>query len=78
MIRLVENSPAESGAGLCSTCMHARRIESSRGSLFFLCQLSASDERFAKYPRLPVLSCSGHSPNTAPEAGTSPVPGISS
>jgi hypothetical protein len=25
-----------------------------------LCQLSLSDPRFTKYPRLPVLSCKGY------------------
>ena len=46
--------------GLCSNCVHARPIESAKGSQFLLCQLSQSDPRFAKYPRLPVLSCSGY------------------
>lgn len=45
--------------GLCFECAHARRVESSRGSVFWLCELSAKDPRFPKYPRLPVLSCSG-------------------
>jgi len=49
--------------GLCATCTHARRIESERGSEFWLCQLSATDARFPKYPRLPVLACSGYSPS---------------
>jgi hypothetical protein len=49
-----------SAAGLCADCLHARRIESTRGSRFFLCELSLTDLRFAKYPRLPVLSCSGY------------------
>ena len=47
-------------AGLCSDCLHARRIESPRGSVFFLCELSVTDPRFPKYPRLPVLTCSGY------------------
>jgi len=47
-------------AGLCAECAHARRIESERGSVFVLCELSNSDKRFAKYPRLPVLSCPGY------------------
>lgn len=56
-------------AGLCTHCVHARRIESSRGSVFFLCQLSSSDPRFPKYPRLPVLSCPGYigSPELPPQ-----------
>jgi GrpB-like predicted nucleotidyltransferase (UPF0157 family) len=47
-------------AGLCSDCLQARRLESSRGSVFILCNLSLSDPRFPKYPRLPVLVCDGH------------------
>ena len=47
--------------GLCATCAHTRRIKSERGSEFRLCQLSATDPRFPKYPRLPVLACSGYS-----------------
>ena len=48
-------------AGLCGDCVHARRIESERGSVFWMCQLSATNPNFAKYPRLPVLSCAGYS-----------------
>jgi hypothetical protein len=47
-------------AGLCADCQHARVIRSDRGSIFYLCRLSATDPRFAKYPRLPVLSCPGY------------------
>jgi hypothetical protein len=48
--------------GLCLNCQHARRIESARGSEFYFCALSASDPRFPKYPRLPVLHCAGYAP----------------
>ena len=48
--------------GLCANCIHARQISSSKGSHFLLCQLSESDPAFPKYPRLPVLRCSGHKP----------------
>jgi hypothetical protein len=47
-------------AGLCASCTHARRIASPRGSVFILCELSVTDPRFPKYPRLPVLSCGGY------------------
>ena len=50
----------DSPVGLCASCAHARRIESARGSEFLLCELSKSDPAFPKYPRLPVLSCSGY------------------
>jgi hypothetical protein len=46
--------------GLCRTCRHARVIGNRRGSQFYLCQLSETDPRFAKYPRLPVLRCVGY------------------
>jgi hypothetical protein len=46
--------------GLCDSCRHARPIESDRGSVFFLCELSANDPRFPKYPALPVIRCPGY------------------
>lgn len=56
------DSPTDATArlGLCATCQHARRIESTKGSEFLLCQLSQSDPAFPKYPRLPVLTCRGY------------------
>ncbi len=48
--------------GLCSHCIHFKRIESSRGSVFVMCQRGLTDERFPKYPRLPVLRCAGFEP----------------
>jgi hypothetical protein len=47
-------------AGLCADCLHARKVESARGSKFYLCGRSTSDPRFAKYPRLPVIECPGY------------------
>jgi len=55
-------------AGLCSRCRHTRSVESSKGATFLLCELSKTDPRFPKYPRLPVLACSGYEPRT-PEIG---------
>src|SRR5688572_4531743 len=52
------------GAGLCGRCRHARVIENNRGSRFYLCQLSAIDSRFPKYPRLPIRRCAGFSPDS--------------
>jgi len=46
--------------GLCATCRHARTIRNARGSIFHLCCRAETDERFARYPRLPVLLCPGH------------------
>jgi len=56
-----------STVGLCLTCRHARRIESARESTFWLCGLSATDARFPKYPRLPVLRCEGYEVPASPE-----------
>ncbi len=51
--------------GLCASCTHVRIIENRRGSRFYLCELSAVDPAFPRYPRLPVLQCRGYEP--APE-----------
>ena len=57
-----KSSPgANSRLGLCADCLHARLIESAKGSQFLLCQLSQSDPSFPKYPRLPILACAGYS-----------------
>jgi hypothetical protein len=49
----------DAAVGLCGVCDHARPVVSGRGSTFWLCGLSATDARFAKYPRLPVVRCAG-------------------
>lgn len=46
--------------GLCADCRFMRKMESDRGSVFYLCQRSATDPDFPKYPRLPVLQCRGY------------------
>jgi hypothetical protein len=57
---VTERSTPISDPGLCRDCRHSRRIESDRGSIFWQCQLSFSDKRFPKYPRLPVRQCDGY------------------
>jgi DNA-3-methyladenine glycosylase I len=49
-------------AGLCDSCRHQRVVRNTRGSSFSLCRRSKDDERFPRYPRIPVLSCPGHEP----------------
>lgn len=63
---MIENEPSRDRkqASLCTDCVHARRVESARRSVFFLCELSLTDPRFPKYPRLPILSCSGYARGT--------------
>jgi hypothetical protein len=46
--------------GLCADCVYSHNVKSDRGSVFLLCELSRKDRRFAKYPRLPVVSCPGY------------------
>ena len=60
--------------GLCATCRHVRVVRSARGSRFYLCQLSEVDDRFVKYPPLPVVKCVGYSQ----PPGSSELPGGSS
>jgi hypothetical protein len=57
--------PTPERIGLCLGCRHARRVETPR-ALYWLCELSASDPRFERYPRLPVRSCDGFEPREEP------------
>ncbi|HEX7573397.1 MAG TPA: hypothetical protein VF514_09900 [Bacteroidota bacterium] len=53
------SSHPRSAAGLCGRCLHAHEVKSAHGSTFIRCGLSAADPRFPKYPRIPVLACTG-------------------
>jgi len=57
--------------GLCATCAHARLITSDRGRRFTQCAKSATDDRFEKYPRLPVVRCPGY--EAAESAGSAAI-----
>jgi hypothetical protein len=52
--------------GLCDSCAHQKLVPNTRGSVFSLCQLSRSDRRFPRYPRLPVDRCAGFSRRSEP------------
>jgi hypothetical protein len=52
----------EDRIGLCAGCRYMRRVESDRGSTFYFCEVSITDPNFPKYPRLPVVKCSGYDP----------------
>ncbi|MFN8547680.1 MAG: hypothetical protein U0527_06840 [Candidatus Eisenbacteria bacterium] len=58
--------------GLCAGCRHARRIESGKGSTFWLCERAENDPRFRKYPPLPVWSCPGYEPKPKVEEQGAP------
>ena len=46
--------------GLCGRCRWARGVRTARGSGFLRCARSETEDRFPKYPRLPMVRCSGH------------------
>ena len=52
-------------SGLCDSCRHQRVVGNTRGSSFSLCERSRTDERYPRYPRVPVLECPGHQPREA-------------
>ena len=59
-----DNTTSERGrVGLCADCRYMRKVESARGSTFYFCERSTIDPNFPKYPRLPVIQCSGHEPH---------------
>jgi hypothetical protein len=45
--------------GLCPRCVHVRRIDSAKGSTFWLCQRAATDASFPRYPPQPRMECAG-------------------
>ncbi|MCA1568869.1 MAG: hypothetical protein LC798_00830 [Chloroflexi bacterium] len=55
-------SPASPSAGLCATCRHQQVVRTKRSS-FSLCRRWKEDDRYPRYPRLPVLRCRGHEPS---------------
>jgi hypothetical protein len=60
------SSPSNPSAGLCDSCRHQQVVRTTRGSSFSLCRRWKEDDRYPRYPRLPVLRCRGHEP-AAPE-----------
>ena len=49
-------------AGLCGGCGNAVLRPTRRGTVYLRCALAGTDDRFAKYPRLPVVTCDGYRP----------------
>jgi len=52
-------APVWSPRGLCPECVHVRKIEPAKGSVFWMCELSKKDERFPRYPVQPRMACFG-------------------
>ena len=63
---------ADRRAGLCASCVYARRVTSARGSTFILCARSQTDTHYPKYPPLPILRCAGHEPRDGDPAPNAP------
>lgn len=45
---------------LCNSCEWMRLVVSGRGARYLLCRHGLRNHAFAKYPRQPVLECSGY------------------
>jgi hypothetical protein len=56
----MDPGPANPPPGLCGTCRHARFIRSDRGQRFIRCSMSDADQRYMRYPPLPVAICQGY------------------
>ena len=54
---VLDPAPDHRRAGLCARCLHMRRTENDRGSVFYRCDYARLDPSYPKYPALPVLSC---------------------
>ncbi len=53
--------PGPVTAGLCDACVHQRLVPTTRGAVYSLCERSREQPAlFPRYPRLPVLECSGY------------------
>jgi hypothetical protein len=44
---------------LCETCQNMREVRTAR-SRFLLCELSATNDDYPKYPPQPVVRCDGY------------------
>ena len=49
----------DAAVGLCASCRYARVQMTARGARYWRCLRAETDERFVRYPRLPVLTCPG-------------------
>jgi len=60
--------------GLCDSCAHQELVPNTRGSVFSLCLRSRTDERYPRYPRVPVAACLGYEPHGKDFGGMSISP----
>ncbi|HKC26613.1 MAG TPA: hypothetical protein VKB75_01255, partial [Jatrophihabitans sp.] len=64
----VDDATLPANAGLCGQCVHALLRPTNRGTVYLRCGLAATDPRFPKYPRLPMLECAGFTVMSTGEA----------
>jgi len=71
----MEPSPpsASNQIGLCQNCVHQRVHENARGSRFYQCGRASDDTTYARYPRLPVLRCTGFEASDTRSSGPAPA-----
>ena len=53
---------------LCETCENVRAVCTAK-SRFLLCQLSATNAAYPKYPPQPVVRCDGYRPRNDADEG---------
>jgi hypothetical protein len=69
MTRSVSDDGAFQRVGLCLNCVYGRKIQTPSGSVFYLCERSFTEPDYPKYPRLPVVACSGYVLSTEQSGG---------
>jgi hypothetical protein len=73
-MKMTRSEPDEGpspSVGLCLDCAYGRKIETPSGSIFHLCERSFTEPGYPKYPRLPVVVCSGYLRSTERSLGIS-------
>ena len=58
--------------GLCADCRFASVQRSERGGEFWRCQRSDTDERFPRYPPLPIRECAGYAASRPDSSDSDP------
>lgn len=55
-------------AGYCLSCVYARVVPAKADVVYYFCERSVGDRRYARYPRLPVLTCDGYASRVETES----------
>jgi hypothetical protein len=63
----IANMDDASRVGLCVNCLYGRAVAGKNEATYYLCERSFTDSGFPKYPRLPVLRCSGYAGYAPPK-----------